>query len=398
MRTTDEARREFDKIVPLKPGDGKPKANGEADANEGQTPEAEDPEDFKPIRFGELAGSTPPPRRFIIDQWLPAGCVTSLYGPGGIGKSLLVQQAGTAISTGRPFFGAKVEKGPVLGFMAEDDNDELWRRQIRINEWAACDMADVDANLLLHGRVGMDNTFVVYPSTGVPSIQPFHERVRKAALIYKPVVIILDPIAQIFGGDENNRFQVTHFVNVMTGLAREFNCAVLMPGHPAKSEDSEYSGNTAWNATVRSRLLLQRRKGSDDGELLLSRVKSNYAQPDSLSLRWVNGVLRPTAEQFMSYGDRLDVQMRMGAAKQAFLDALDRLTGNGRNVSDSTRAGNYAPKVMIEAGFVDGFTKGELATAMNGLFAEFAIKANEPFGRGPDRHKLKGIAKAQVTP
>jgi RecA-family ATPase len=315
---------------------------------------------------------------------------------GGIGKSLLAQQIGTAVAVGRPLFEMKVEKGPVLGLMAEDDDDELWRRQVRINEWFACRMEDLE-HLHLQGRAGIENTLAVYPATGTPLVAPFHELIRAKAAELRPVLIILDPIAQLYGGCENDRFQVSHFVNLVGGLAREFNCAVLLLGHPAKAEGSEYSGSTAWNASVRSRLLLQRKEGETD-ELLLSRVKSNYAKPGNMALRWANGVLRPTAEQFMSYGEKLDEQMRMGAAKQAFLNALDQLTEQGRNVSDSTRASNYAPKVMIEAGFVDDFTKAELAAAMNGLFAEFAIKANEPVGRGADRHRVSGIARAQMAP
>ena len=72
------------------------KANGHAKEeapNTGQEGAAEPPpaERIRTINFAELKGRTPPPRRFIVDQWIPAGCVTSLYGPGGIGKTLLAQ-------------------------------------------------------------------------------------------------------------------------------------------------------------------------------------------------------------------------------------------------------------------------------------------------------------------
>ncbi len=165
------------------------KANGHA---------KDEPSAIKPIRFAALAGRFPPARRFIVDQWVPAGCVTSLYGPGGIGKSLLAQQIGSAVAVGRPLFEMKVEKGPVLGLMAEDDDDELWRRQVRVNEWFACEMADLK-HLHLQGRPGLENTLAVYPATGTP-LAPFHELIRAKAAELRPVLIILDPIANSTAG------------------------------------------------------------------------------------------------------------------------------------------------------------------------------------------------------
>lgn len=350
------------------------------------------PDAIRPIRFVDLAGREPPPRRFIIERWIPAGCVTSLYGPGGVGKSMLAQQVAACVATGSPLFGAAVEAGPVLGLFAEDDDDELWRRQVRVNGWLGRGMEDL-GRLHLQGRVGLDNALAHYPANAPPNPLPLHGLVRELAAELRPVLIILDNIATIFAGDENNRFQVTHFVNLAGGLAREFGCGVLLLGHPAKADGSEYSGSTGWNAAVRSRLLLQHGEG-EDGGLSLGRVKSNYAPRESLALRWVDGVLRPKAPEHMTYGDRLDAEMRAGAARQAFLDALDGLTRQGRNVSHSDRATNYAPKVMLDAGMAEGFGRGELAAAMNDLLNSGVLIANSVVGRGANRHPMHGLARA----
>jgi hypothetical protein len=203
----------------------------------------------------------------------------------------------------------------VLGLLAEDDDDELWRRQVRINAWLGSDMDEL-GNLHLQGRAGLENTLAVYPANGPPAAQQLYELVRAKAAELKPVLIILDPIAQLFGGNENDRFQVSHFVNLVGGLAREFDCAVLLLGHPAKAEGSEYSGSTAWNGSVRSRLLLQRKEGEED-QLVLTRAKGNYAKLDSLALRWVDGILKPSAPEFMTYADKLDAQCRAGRCRTA---------------------------------------------------------------------------------
>ncbi len=351
---------------------------------------------IKPLRFPDLEGKAPPPRRFVVEEWLPAGCVTSLYGPGGIGKSMLSQQIGTAVAVGRELFGFRVEKGPVLGLMCEDDDNELWRRQIRANEWFACEMGDL-GNLHLQGRAGLENTLAVYPATGALTVETFYELIREAARELRPVLIILDPIAQLYGGNENDRFQVSHFVNLVGGLAREFDCAVLLLGHPAKAEGSEYSGSTAWNASVRSRLLLQRKEG-EENELVLSRVKSNYAKPDILALHWANGVLRPTSQKFMSPADKLDAEMRAGQAQQQFLNALDLLASRGISLSDAARASNYAPREIERHGLLGDFTKREMEQAMLGLLGRGLLAANEPVGKGDNRHVRRGLARRFAKP
>ena len=346
---------------------------------------------FQPLIFRSLMHRMPPPRRFAWEGWLPIGCVTSLYGPGGVGKSLLAQEVGTVVATNRQLFGEHVEPGHVLGFFGEDDDDELWRRQIRINDWLNLKMTDLD-RLHIQGRAGLENAMAIYAPE--PTEQAFTQVVREAVRDCKPVLVILDNIAHLFGGNENDRFAVTHFCNLVHGIAREGDCAVLVLGHPAKADGSEYSGSTAWNAAVRSRLLLNRVKEDEDGRLLLARVKSNYAKQESVELEWFNGVLRAADPKVMGYGDKLTAEMHLRQAAQAFLDALDKLAAQGRNVSHSIRAPNYAPTVMLAAKAVEGFTRAELVRAMELLFNENRIVANAALWQGKGRNTVYGLKRA----
>jgi hypothetical protein len=347
-------------------------------------------EPFAPILFAELDGKQPPPRRFVIDPWLPTGCVTSLYGEGGIGKSLLAQQMATCSALGVSAFGFTVcEHGPVVGIFTEDDDTELWRRQVGINRAVPPLTMGQLKNLHLQGRVGLENAMVTFPASRVPQIGPLSDTVRGACELYKPKLLVLDNIAQLFGGDENDRFQVSYFCNLIAGLAQEFDLAALMLGHPAKMQGSEYSGSTAWNACVRNRLLLSRDK--ETGQLTLARVKSNYAGPDSVPMQWTDGVLRPTGATFMGEDDREALRRREQEAERAFLTALDALTAQGRNVSHSRNAPNFAPKVMGEALPEIGFGTRELDAAMGRLFHKQAILANAKVGRGANRHSIFGI-------
>jgi RecA-family ATPase len=351
---------------------------------------------MKPFGWADKEGREPPPRVYVAQDTIPAGCVTSLYGPGGVGKSLIAQQLGTAVALGRPWLGIETTQGRVLGLFCEDGEDELWRRQVRINEAVGCGMADLD-DFLCEGRTGRANELVI-PVQGLSVGTDLLHAVARATAELKVSLLVLDNIAQMFGANENDRAAVTSFVNRLGGIAIETGAAILLIGHTPKNDTSGngYSGSTAWNAAVRSRLLLDRVPSDDGGEprLLLRRVKSNYAPSGDteIPLVWSNGVLRPEGPRFMSYADRLDAEMRKGRARQAFKDALRTMTAQGRNVSHAVRATNFAPKAFKAAGMAEGFTAAEMTEAMNDLLNDGTIIANARVGIGADRHPTFGLA------
>ena len=81
-----------------------------------------------PITF---AGRKPKQRAWIVDEWIPYGVVTALYGDGGLGKSLLAQQLQTCGAIGAYWLGLEVPNVRSIGFYCEDEGEELERRQIR---------------------------------------------------------------------------------------------------------------------------------------------------------------------------------------------------------------------------------------------------------------------------
>ena len=146
---------------------------------------------------------------------------------------------------------------------------------------------------------------------------------------------------------------------------------------------------------TRSRWWLHRvRNGKDEEpDLVLERRKTNYAPPDSIKLVWRDGVLFASDERHMTQADLLELKLRKGAACQAFLDALDVLTKQQRPVSHSKQARNYAPRFMRDAGLAEGFSVRELEEAMNTLFADQRILANQVVGKRPNRSTITGIAR-----
>ncbi len=356
---------------------------------------------ISPFGWAAKEGLDPPPRVFVARDTIPAGCVTSLYGPGGVGKSLVAQQLGTAVALGRQWLGIETTKGRVLGLFCEDPEDELWRRQVRINDDVGCGMSDLD-DFLCEGRTGKPNELVI-PVQGIGTATDLLQSIAKATVELQASLVILDNIAQMFGCNENDRAAVTSFVNRLSGIAIETDAAILLIGHTPKNDanGNGYSGSTAWNAAVRSRLLLDR-VPVEDGEprLVLRRMKTNVAPSDEteIPLVWSSGVLRPDAPQFMSHAQKLDADMRKGRARKVFKDALDALRDRGIAVSDSPHAREtFAPRYIREAGLGEDFTQAELLVAMRELLADGSIVAGMEVGSRPGRKKRYGLGRPNWT-
>ena len=353
-----------------------------------------------------LDGIDPPDREWIIDGWLPVGTVTSLYGTGGVGKTLLAQLLQSAVGTGRPFLGIDTKQCKVLSVFCEDDGDELHRRQVCINTSMGIGMQDLGA-VRWQSRFGKENVMATIDG-GLLKSTKFYDFVRNAAVQFGAGLVRIDNIAQVFAGNENIRAEVTQFVNSLGTISQEIKGAVLLLGHPGKADNSEYSGSTAWDACVRSRWILERPKEDldeqDAGELadlrVLRRAKANYARKDDeITMRWDAGTFRTEGPaRIKDAVDRIEERLQEKADEAAFLACLDALREQGRAVSDSRNAQTYAPKVMFKMPETKGLSKRRLEQIMERLFAAGAIKAGMQVGIKPNRHPLIGIGRVEAAP
>jgi RecA-family ATPase len=353
----------------------------------------------------KLVGIGAPDREWIVEGWLPVGTVTSLYGTGGVGKTLLAQLLQSAVGTGRPFLGIDTKQCKVLSVFCEDDSDELHRRQVCINASMGIGMQDLGA-VRWQSRFGKENVMATIDG-GLLKQTKFYEFVRAAAKQSGARLVIIDNIAQVFAGNENIRAEVTQFVNSLGTIAQEIKGAVLLLGHPGKADNSEYSGSTAWDACVRSRWILERPKEDldeqDAGELadlrVLRRAKANYARKDDeIPMRWEAGTFRREGPaRFKDAVDRIEERLQEKADEEAFLACLDTLREQGRAVSDSRNAQTYAPKAMFNTAQTTGIPKRRLERAMERLFAAGIIKAGMQIGTKANRHPLVGIGRAEVA-
>jgi RecA-family ATPase len=315
-----------------------------------------------------------PKRQWIVDHRVPANNVTLLSGDGSVGKSILSLQLAAAVVLGRDWLGTLPEPGPVLAIYCEDDEDELHRRLDPIRQHYGARYTDF-AQLHLSTLAGKDALMATADRFGLIKATKLFEQVRQAACNYKPKLIVLDNVADIYGGNENDRAEVRGFIGLLRGLAIETNAAVLLTSHPSLtglSNRTGLSGSTAWNASVRSRLYLERAKTEKDEEpdpdlRVLEVMKSNYGPVgERINLRWKDGLFLPVGGM-----NNLERAAAEQAAEQLFLTLLDEFNRQGRHTSAKPNAPTYAPTLFAKEKQARqrGIRKADLETAMRNLFA-----------------------------
>jgi len=237
-------------------------------------------------------GKTPPRRDWMVEKCFVRGSVALVSGDGGIGKSLLMQQLMTSAVMGWPFLGLSCQAGRALFFGAEDDADELWRRQYDINRSLGLAMTDIsEAGLWLAPRVGYENTLSRLDRKDW-RMQPtkLFEMLLARCLDEGITYVVIDTATQTFAGNQNDEQQVVQFCNQLRRLAVAIQGVVIMTKHPSVSGralGTGESGSVAWSNSVRSRLYMTKDKTLG---LTLASRKSNYGPADlEIPIMWRQG-------------------------------------------------------------------------------------------------------------
>lgn len=376
----------------------------------------QDPVAIKWVDPIEWANAEPPKRRWRIAGMIPDGEVTLLTGAGGVGKTLLAQQAGTCVAMGLPFLGRDTERCKVMAFLCEDAEDELHLRQRAINQALGVDMADVSPWLRIASRKFMDNLLAIWQSNaGAMKRTAVWEALKGDAVAFGAKLLIVDTIADTFGGNEIDRSQVRQFVQACLGkLAQEIGGAVLALGHPSKAGQAAggdgTSGSTAWHASVRSRLYLQHATKDGTGPFRrLENRKANYgASGDVFMLRWLRGAFELQSAKSMALGEegeesapagnapgeaaeRPVVRSMGNAVDDAILMEVEICAADSVALSKAHNSPNWAPRVFKKRSDVLGiYTIDEIAAGWQRVLDAGRVGV-AVVGRKDNRHPVIGF-------
>lgn len=333
-------------------------------------------------------GEAPHKRHWILEDYIPAREVTLFTGRGGAGKSLFAQQLATCVSGSLPFLGIRTARTGSLYITAEDDEAELHRRQWNINR--ALGVSDLGRHRLylssLRGRLG--NELCTFAGDGklIPSetFKHLQTTIEETCALF----VILDNLAHLYAGSENDRGQVTKFVNLIYSLVRDYGASVVLIGHTPKSSKPgeaahDYSGTTAWPNSVRSQMSIARIQDESAEELdadrrVLRLPKANYSRTGiEREFTWHDGAFVTLDDLPADYAAELTRVIKVNGENEAFLNCVRTRAaqGEGRLVGPSPGP-NYAPSQFEGMPEAKGLKRATLKRAMDRLFAIGKIESH----------------------
>ena len=348
------------------------------------------------LDLGRLANSRATAKQFAIEQIAPLAEVTLFTGPGSSGKSLLGQQIATAAAAGQRCIGLGVQPGPSIYLTCEDDVDQLHWRQQHICDAIGVPMENLAGKLhLISLRGALDNALCTFASDGTLLPTPACKRIEEMIKATGAKLAFLDNVAHLFTGNENDRGQVTRFINLLNRLAGNTGAAILLLAHPNKSGDS-YSGSTAWLNAVRSQVTLDFLRDADGAFIdpdarVLSTGKANYAQlGEAVKFRWHEWAF--VREEDLPAHTRAELRQVIKANEEdaAFLKCLKAATAKKRAVSHNPSPSYFA---NVFAGMREGkkFKKDAYQRAFERLLATGQIELDVKLWQRENRTWQSGL-------
>jgi RecA-family ATPase len=354
-------------------------------------------EDADRVAWPRYVLMPPTPPAFLVEDIVPLHAVTGLFGADGLGKTLVAQQALTAVSAGKDVFGHRVlTPCPTLGWFCEETTEILAYRQHAINGRMGLRFSDLDRiGLEARGRIGLDN-LLVRMRDGVCEPTATFEALANYCVARAIRLLWLDHVLHIVAGDITRAEEVSKMLALLSALARQIDGAVVIAGHVAKAEGSQYLGSAMFSALVRSRLWLRRptadetrlQTGADPKNLrVLELAKANHAGLTQMTLEWSNGAFAWLGDAGVQEAQREREQQ----AEAVFIRALRELDQRERSVA--TQGTTSAPRIIIEFGLDEGCSPEELQAAMRRLIQAKRIKAGvtKPWLKS-NRNPAKGLA------
>lgn len=345
------------------------------------------------INAASLAGKPVPRQEWLIKDLIPKANVTMLAGDGATGKSLLGLQLAVAVASGGGWIGFRPEIGRALYLSAEDELDEVHRRLVRM-----VPRLEMLGNLNILPLAGMDAVLAApVGREGLLKETPLFVAVRRVIQKHRPDFLVLDTLADIFGGDEIKKVHARQFVAMLRSLALEYGVTVLLLSHPSQAgmnSGTGTSGNSAWNNSVRSRLYFERRitrdgfkSVEDDTNIrVLKTMKSNRAAiGGQIVVRYAKGMF------IREETSNLNARDAAHQAECVFLELLAKFKSQGRNLSPTPCAPTYAPTTFAKDDQGNGITKRAFEQAMSRLFTAGRIVIAE---NGPPSKRRQTIVLA----
>ena len=247
---------------------------------------------------------------FLVENMIPFGKITGLGGEDGTGKSRLLLQLAVGVSSTAVWagLGIPVATGPVIFYTVEETSRDMRSRLIKL---ARALQIDVSLDNLHIIAMGAEETAVLGAEERgqVKKTKLFGKLAREIGRI-KPVLIAIDPLAEVFDGDEIKRNLVKKFVGLLRPMIADRRTAIVMSYHPSMTglaNRTGSSGSTGWRAAYRGNIWIE--KDADDdptvdtGNRTLHVMKVTEGTPNQkINLRFAEGGVLVREDELESGG------------------------------------------------------------------------------------------------
>ncbi len=228
----------------------------EALQNRAPLPVGEAPPNGRPL-FAPAHSIVVPPEddRWLIDDLLARQGVAVIGGDPKLGKSWLASELTVAVASGERCLGefAVRQTGAVLLCSAEGPPWMATDRLQGICRSRGLVLDDLPIHVMTHRLLRLD-------------LQQDQDALRDAVRMYRPAMLIIDPLTSFHQSDENAVGGLNPILQYLDTLRREFGVAIVLAHHASKkakgSGGHRLRGTTALHAWVDSGLYLRERDGA----------------------------------------------------------------------------------------------------------------------------------------
>ena len=234
---------------------------------------------YHTIKLSEVESEN---QEFLWNPYIPIGEITVMFAAGGTGKSYATIGITADVTAGRtlPKYGEKpttTTPAKVLIISAEDTASTIKNRMQEIGgNPDNCILLKTPKNLL---ELHEDSFLLPQDKDDTAHIEAFSNLLKEI----KPKLIIIDPWSVYIGNDKNmnKSNDMRGITTVLTTLAKEYHCAILIVAHVNKMPQMEnannaVSGSTALIDAARSALCV-RSFGADSDRRVIIQTKANYS-------------------------------------------------------------------------------------------------------------------------
>jgi putative DNA primase/helicase len=322
------------------------------------------------LKIRKASSIKPEAINWLWDGVLAKGTLSTLAGPGGVGKSQVSLSIASIVSNGGywPASSSKAEQGNVIILNIEDGAEYTL-----VPRLTACG-ADLERVHIIDGTEWGDKEGHFSLQEDIPKLRDAVEQIGSVSLI------IIDPVTAYMGkGDPNSTGDVRAITTPLAALAQEFDCNILMITHVNKTRDSSAAdkvlGSGAWTTAVRTAFSITK-ETDDESRRLMTPIKNNIAVDTTAFAYTVEGKQLPggiSTSYVVWEGDSM-----VKTADQAMLD-------KGDGIGKMPLALEFL-QTMLAGGPVKAMDLQTEAEA-NGIKHRTLVRAKEELGIGSVKNK-----------